>query len=577
MNRTGIVPAVSWFLLLLASMAAWLGSYPLMQPDEGRNAEVAREMVASGDYLVPHLNGLHYVDKPVLHYAIAGAAMRALGVNEFAVRLPSLVFTVLTALVIGLFGRRLWGPEVGWTAAALLLASPLTFVMSRVVILDAVLALFVLTSLTSLYLAIEGRAAGLPGGPPSATAAPSWRRWSIVAWLAIGLGIVTKGPVALLIPLLVGLPFAFHRRALRAVVYPPAVALGLVVVVPWVMRMTHELPDYLHYVMVTETWRRISSDQLRRSQPFWFFIPVILAGAFPWTCMLAAALWRRRRAALRPTDPRILFLVLWIILPFVFFSLSRSKLPHYMLPLMPAIALLTAVLLWGDERDSPPGRAAASVLWCVFGALLITAGLLSHKFAGADPATLAAASTFALALGATAIATGALGLFAKPRGPALVAVFSLPILCFGLTGGPLMKAVGASRSAYGLARAIQEHAPGERLVIGVGAYPTTLPFYLGAPIFVSSATGSELTSNYVRANYSRLAAAEGSTLRGGNWWRGVLADCRSPAVFVIAAGNTEAAGILRSAGLPQIAADRKFQVYGPCRPSTAPAASGGAG
>jgi 4-amino-4-deoxy-L-arabinose transferase-like glycosyltransferase len=577
MNRTGIVPATFWFLLLLTSMAAWLGSYPLMQPDEGRNAEVAREMLASGDYLVPHLNGLPYVDKPVLHFAIAGASMRALGVNELAVRLPSLIFTVLTALVIGLFGRRLWGPEVGWTAAALLLASPLTFVMSRVVILDAVLALFVLTSLTSLYLAIEGRAARLAVDPQSATAEPPWRRWSIVAWLAIGLGIVTKGPVALLIPLLVGLPFGFHRRALRAVVYPPAVALGLVVVVPWVVRMTHELPDYLHYVLVTETWRRISSDQLHRSQPFWYFVPVILAGAFPWTCMLVAALWRRGRSRLRPTDPRIVFLVLWIALPFVFFSLSRSKLPHYMLPLMPAIALLAAVLLCGTERDSPPGRAAVSVLWGVFGALLIGAALLSHRFAGVDPAILAAASTCAFTLGATAIVAGAFGFFAKPRGLVLVAVFSLPVLCFGLAGGPLMKAVGSGRSAYALARAIQQRVPGERMVIGVGAFPTTLPFYLGAPIYVSSATGRELTSNYVVADYSRLVSAPGSTLRDATWWQAVLADCRSPAVFVIANGNAEGARILRSAGLPQIAADRKFQVYGPCQVAGSPTASGGAG
>jgi 4-amino-4-deoxy-L-arabinose transferase-like glycosyltransferase len=570
MNRPSMIFVACWFLLLLASMMAWLGAYPLMQPDEGRNAEVAREMVASGDYVVPHLNGLPYVDKPVLHFALAGASLSAFGPNEFAARFPSIVFTLLTAAMVAWFGRRVWNLEVGLAAAAMTLAAPLVFGMSRVVILDSLLAMLVVGSLMSLYLAIEARSTAVAGAGTREAGRP-WRRWSLLGWALMGLGILTKGPVALLIPLIAGIPYAVRRRAIKAVLYPPAIALAILVVAPWVMQMSRNLPGYLHYVAVTETWQRITSDKLHRSQPFWYFVPVLAAGAFPWICVAIAGLWRRRRAA-AASDHRILFLLLWIVLPFLFFSLSRSKLPHYMLPLVPAVALLAAVFLAGDRQSAPPGRTASALLLCLVGIGAMAAGQFLHAGPRVDPSTLAVARPFLLLFGATAVVAGALGLLAKPRGAPLIALFSLPMIVAGFASGPLLKAVAADRSAERLASAIQASARGRPIVVGVVAFPTSLPFYLGAPIEVSSPAGNELTSNYVRAKRPELLAAHGSTLHEADWWQTVLEACPEPAFFVVRRTDAAASGRLSEAGVPLLAQDRRYAVYGPCRSSGRPEA-----
>ncbi len=566
-NRTTAIFVACWFLLVLASMTAWLGSYPLFQPDEGRNAEVAREMVASGNYVVPHLNGLPYVDKPALHFAAVAASLHAFGQDEFAARLPSLVSTILTALMIGWFGRRLWGARVGIGAAAMMLSAPLVFGMAHVVILDALFSTLVVGSLIGLYFAIELRAADRSAAP----AAGGWRRWSLAAWACIGLGILTKGPVALMIPLAAGIPYALRRRAVGAVLYLPAIVVAAMVVAPWVVQMSHALPGYLHYVLVTETWARVSSDQLHRTQPFWFFVPVLIAGSLPWICAAVAGAWTMfRERPRRPLDNRIVYLVLWVIVPFVLFSLSRSKLPHYMLPLVPAVALLAAVFMLDESKPAPTGRTSGSVMLLLLG--LAAIGVAAFVPAGVrlDATPLSAARTFLWVYGAAAVAAGALGLAARPRGAALVAIFSLPMIVAGFASGPLLRAVAEDRSARRLATIILQQSPDHPVVVGIRAFPTALPFYLRAPIDLSSANGAETTSNYVRAMFDQLLAAPSSTLHDSDWWQGVLADCRQPTFFVVQLTNTTAAGRLSEAGLPLAATDRRYALYGPCKPAARP-------
>jgi 4-amino-4-deoxy-L-arabinose transferase-like glycosyltransferase len=573
MTRSGIATVVCWFVLLAASMVAWLGSYPLMQPDEGRNAEVAREMVATGNFAVPYLNGLPYVDKPVLYFAAAAASLRAFGANEFAARLPSILFTLATAAMVAWFGWRVWGTRVGLAAAFMSLSAPLAFGMSRVVILDSLFTMLVVGAVISFYLAIESRVAIRAVTEPGLASHP-WRRWSFLAWGCIGLGILTKGPVALLVPLAACVPYGAYRRATISVLYPPAIAVAAGIVAPWVATMSRALPDYLHYVLFTEIWQRVASDQLHRTQPFWFFIPVILAGTFPWICLAIAGLWRRRGTLTRVgRDPRIVFLLLWIALPFLFFSLSRSKLPHYMLPLVPAVALLAAVLTV-EPGENPSGRSSGAALLVVLGLVAMVAPLFVRTGARVDPATLLTLRPFLLVFGASALLVGAAVLAAKPRGMAMVMTLSLPMIVVGFASGPVLKAVGSGQSARRLAHTIRQQVPGQPLVVGVGAFPTSLPFYLGAPIEVSSGTGNELTSNYVRAEYQALAAKPGTTLHPDDWWRTVLERCEAPTVFVIRVGEVGVAKRMTEGGLPRIARDGKFEVFGPCRPAATEASKG---
>ncbi|HQR49772.1 MAG TPA: glycosyltransferase family 39 protein [Steroidobacteraceae bacterium] len=562
-SRARLLVIACWFLLILASMFAWLGSYPLFEPDEGRNAEVAREMVATGDFTVPHLNGLPYVDKPALYFSVVATSLRAFGLDEFAARLPSLIFTIITALMIGWFGRRLWNSRVGAAAAAMTLSAPLAFGMSRVVILDSLFSMLVVGSLVGLYLAIEARAAASAAQHASGGS----RRWSSFAWACIGLGILTKGPVALMIPLAAGIPYAVRRRALPAVLFGPGVILASIVVAPWVVQMSQALPGYLHYVLVTETWARVSSDQLHRSEPFWFFVPVLVVGTMPWIGAAVAGVWSAIRGRSRTRlDHRLVFLALWVVVPFVLFSLSRSKLPHYMLPLVPAVALLAAAFMFDDTKPVPTGRPSGSVMLVTFGLAAIGAALFLRAGVRLDATALAAARTFFSIYGAAALAAGVAGLVAKPRGAALVAVFSLPMIVAGFASGPLLKEAADDDSAREFARIITQRVPDHPIVIGVRAFPTSLPFYLRGPVQLSSTSGIESTSNYVHAKFDELLAAPGSTLHDADWWRHELEDCRQQTFFVVQLINSTAADRLTKAGLPLAATSRRYALYGPCQP-----------
>jgi hypothetical protein len=224
-----------------------------------------------------------------------------------------------------------------------------------------------------------------------------------------------------------------------------------------------------------------------------------------------------------------------------------------------------------EARDSKtPGRASGSLLLGLLGVAAIVASQFIRVGARVDPESLAAVRPFLWLFGATSLVAGGIGFFLKPRGAALVAVFSLPMIVAGLASGPLLETVAADRSSKGLATAIRAQVPGTPRVVGVGAFPTALPFYLGHPVDVASRAGNELTSNYVRAEYATLVNAPGSTLHPRDWWLEKLATCDQPTVFVIETGDATEAKLLTEAGLPRLAADRKFQVYGPCKPAGRP-------
>jgi len=190
-------------------------------------------------------------------------------------------------------------------------------------------------------------------------------------------------------------------------------------------------------------------------------------------------------------------------------------------------------------------------------------GLLAHL----ERPLLEPARGMALTVGVAALLAGAVGLVARPRGPWLAATFSLPVVIMALGGITFIAAAAEARSANRLAKAIAEKLPGKRQVVGIGAYPTALPFYLGAPIVVSSANGKELTSNYVLANYERIIQERDSPLRGPDWWRKALRECREPTAFVVDIDDSDTSEALVAAGLSLIASDYRYSAYGPCRPA----------
>src|SRR5436190_8606445 len=269
-----------------------LGGFPLLDPDEGRNAEVGREMALTNDYVMPRRDGRPNLDKPIVYFAAEAAAMELLGPTELAARLPAFLFTLATAAFVFWFARRLWTKSEAMIAAIATLATPLTVAFSRTVIFDSALAFFVTVAVGCFYLAIDrhpersegpGRVGGaLDGATGAARPAKSLAHarddggWTVLAWAAIGFGVITKGPVDIALPLLVAIPYAIWRKRASWIWSLKGLIVFVIVIAPWVWAISRAVPDFLHYVLVTETVQRLATKALKRTGPPWYFVPLLV-------------------------------------------------------------------------------------------------------------------------------------------------------------------------------------------------------------------------------------------------------------------------------------------------------------
>ena len=277
--RRSILPGlVALAAFLLSTLLA--GAFPLLDPDEGRNAEIAREMAAGSGLLVPHLAGMPYLDKPPGLFWAAAAAIRVVGNEPWAARLPAALAAALTlALLVGAAQRR-HGRTFALKAAALLFFAPLFTVLSAYVIFDMPLALCV----TAVWL---GLAAELDRGPNA------WRRLGMFA--AVAAGVLIKGPVMLAWAVggSLGAALLFRgTRPLRWLAWWPGWLVVLGLAGGWFALASARFPEYPRYAFLEETFERLTTGSFEREQPWWFVPVVLAAGALPWS--LATPWWRRR-------------------------------------------------------------------------------------------------------------------------------------------------------------------------------------------------------------------------------------------------------------------------------------------
>jgi 4-amino-4-deoxy-L-arabinose transferase-like glycosyltransferase len=540
-----------WLPLLLVAAAlalGWnLGGHRLLDPDEGRNAEVAREMALSNDYLVPHLNGLPYLDKPIVYFAAAAATMEILGPTETAARLPAYLATLLTIALVVWFARRRWGADAGWVAGIALATLPLVLAYARTTIFDSTLALF--TTAAILCFA-EDR--------------------PVLAWAAIGAGALTKGPIAILIPLATVLPYAWlvGERLRRYFPWRGLAVFGLVAL-PWFLAVTARVPTFPHYAFVRETFERVTTPSFHRTAPFWYYLPILPVAAFPWIVPVLARLgggrakwaWQARRVNLAARDS--VLLACWVLGPLAFFMVNQSKLPQYVLPLMPAFALAAARAL--TLHGVAGGWKAHAGVAVALAAALFTIPLWLTRGLPLTAAELAAIPPTARAVAVTLLASAALVVVAVRRGDLTLAAggYAVVVLALPFVGADLLRAVGDDRSAAALANAVRGRA-----VLGVLAYPPSLPFYLQRQVPVATPHGRELTSNFIADYVDEYRVVPGSPLLPADAWRSVLAECREPTVFVTRPVDRHVRDSL--AFLPVLFQDRRYVVYGPCSPPRVP-------
>jgi 4-amino-4-deoxy-L-arabinose transferase-like glycosyltransferase len=503
-----------WLLVVAAALFINLGAYPLYDADEGRNGEVGREMAATNDYVMPRIDGMPYLDKPIVYFAAEAAAMEVLGPTELAARLPAYLFTLLTALIVFLFARRVWGEEEAWIAAIAFLSMPLTLAFARTVIFDSALTFFMTAATMAFYFAVES--GGQAPSPVSSSDGRTERRgrtdrrgrlsstfWSAIAWASMALGVLTKGPVAIAVPLLIAIPYAIKRKAFRALWSIAGLVLFVVIIAPWVWAVSRVVPDFLHYVLVTETAQRLATKALKRTGPPWYFIPYIVVGALPWFIPAALGFRRIKDAT---------YEWLWILIPFLFFSISQSKRPQYILPVMPAIALVAARFWTTDERRVLAARIAA-VVFIILGALILAVPFVHVKM---DPEAAAGARQVSIPMGIATLAGGLA--FIKRKDLALIAM-TIPIIAIPITANPLMQAIAVRRSGKGLADQLPKNAE----YVGVEDFTGSLAFYLRSRIDVVTPDAEEFTSNYIIRHYEQFANdARWPVKRTLNLRRGVI-------------------------------------------------------
>src|SRR5579872_2911731 len=447
----------AWAIAAAVILAINLGSYPLLDADEGLNAEVGREMAATNDYVMPRLDGMPYLDKPIVYFAAEAAVMEVTGPTEFAARFPAWLFTIATGALLAWFAMRI-GVDPAATAI-MFLSMPLTIAFARTVIFDSALSFFINAALIAFYL-----------------------ERPTLAWAAMAFGVITKGPVAIALPLLVAIPYAIWHKRARTLISIGGVILFVVIITPWVWAVSLVVPDFLKYVLVTETAQRLTTPALKRTGAIWYFVPYVLGGALPWVFSVGTAFSRSRPAEAGPHTWRERFLWLWLIVPFVFFSLSQSKRPQYVLPLMAPIALLAASRL----RTRAAGIAVA-----IFGALILAAIPFAKIPFGKETAII---------LGAAALICGLIGIFTKPS--IAVITISIPALLIPIITTDAMRSVAAMRSEKAFVANLHPKAD----IVGIRSFTGSMMFYLQRPIIVVSPTGEELTSNYIIRHYSDFSA-----------------------------------------------------------------------
>ncbi len=540
------------YLVLAAALAlGWnLGGYRLLDPDEGRNAEVAREMAQSNDYLLPRLDGLPYLDKPVVYFAAAAAAMELLGPSEAAARLPAYLFTLASIGLAIWFARRRWGAAAGWLAGLALATMPLVLAYARATIFDSTLAFCTTAAIVSFH---EER--------------------PVLAWAAMGLGVLTKGPVAVFMPLIVMVPYVLLTARSLSALFPLAglAAFG-VVALPWFLAVSARIPEFARYVFERESIERVMTRSFHRTGPSYYFLPILVIGTFPWIVPALAGVRRWRWAWLARTvnarAQEAILLACWVLGPLLFFTVNQSKLPQYVLPLMPAFAFAAARAL----ADGGIGTA-----WKGFAGATAALGLVLCSPALWWPAPIALTAAERAAIPPAAVATGVallasaalLAIAVRSDRPTLGATaYALPVLALPLVSGSLLVAIGDDRSAAPVVRATVEAVgagsanPGA--VLGIEAYPPSLPFYLRRRIDVATETARELTSNYIADYHEKYRALPGSPLKSTDSWRDVLTRCPAPTVFITRAGDHDRRAELARV-LPLLAADGRYAAYGPCR------------
>jgi len=329
-----------WWLLVTVAVI-WFANLEyrtLVKPDEGRYAEIPREMVKSGDWTTPRLNELKYFEKPPLQYWATAVAYEVFGEHQWTSRLWAGLTGFAGLLLVWFTGMRLFGREAAGYAAMLLGGSLLYSLIGHVNTLDMGVTFFMSLGIFATLIA-QGE-----------SEVKSQRYWMLLAWAGMGLAVLSKGLMGLILPGTALFLYCILQRdwsMFKRLHFLPGLTVFFLIVTPWFYLVMKANPEFFERFFIYEHYTRFTTKDLGRYQPWYYFVPILLAGALPWTVLMFDSMlgaWRSGKRVAQVFSPER-FLLVWAVFIYVFFTVSGSKLPSYLLPMFPPLALLMAVRL----------------------------------------------------------------------------------------------------------------------------------------------------------------------------------------------------------------------------------------
>jgi 4-amino-4-deoxy-L-arabinose transferase-like glycosyltransferase len=473
--------ALLWSLLIgfvLVSLFV-LGVRTLVPPDEGRYAEMAREMFASGDWITTRLNGIKYFEKPPLQTWMNALTFTVFGLGDWQARLWTGLCGILGVLMTGYAGARVYGRRTGLYAALVLGSSFYWIACSQINSLDMGLSGMMTVTLCALLVAQRD------------AATPAERRnWMLLCWAGMALAVLSKGLIGLILPggvLVVYTLAARDWRIWTRLHMGKGLLLFFAISAPWFVLVGLKNPEQPHFFFIHEHFDRFLLKEHHREASWWIFLALLAAGCVPWLGLLLQSLTqavKRPAGAPREQFRASIMVLVWLVFIIAFFTKSSSKLPGYILPVFPAAALLIAHYLETATRRS---RMVNAALLVVLGAALLgfvpfMTGLAKH--AGED-VLYRQYQPWVLAAGLLAVAGGVLAVFYARRDHQRdLAVIALAVAGFGTTHLMLagFEPIGQARAGVRMVPAIQAALTPQSTIYSVGIYEQSLTFYLQRPV-----------------------------------------------------------------------------------------------
>ena len=464
-------------LLLMIYSLIWFGTLNyrhLIPSDEGRYAEMAREMLVTGDWVTPRYNGYKYFEKPPLQVWATAAIFQVFGIGDWQARLWTALTGFLTIFAIGFTGTRIYNARAGWLAAVVLASSPMWVISGHFNSLDMGLSAFLVAALCSLLLAQTSHNKS------------SCRNWMWACWVFMALATLSKGVIGAAIPAMVFVAYSIStwdwKIWTRLRLFSGTIVF-LLITAPWFILVAQRNPEFLEFFFIHEHLQRFTQDAHSRTGPIYYFVPLLLIGIIPWVLQIPGALvqaWQERRREFSSGW----LLVCWFVVIFAFFSMSRSKLPGYIIPIFPALALLI-----GHRLDRLLGYSnSLGMPWKLQTLGFTLLGCIGFFFLTeigkqARPDEIEAYAQYTYWVIAALIALIGFSLFAivqsKRNGLQSIVSFACGFFLCAMIAGTGHETLGRAVSGIDLVNRVKASIPEKVNFYSVRLLDHTVPFYLG--------------------------------------------------------------------------------------------------